>query len=184
MRRCIYNLPGRAGGGCAGHGWRGRGREGGREGRALPCPDGGGGRRLRRVGFGRASGRGPALGLCFVRSAAPGVWASARRFKQCGSRPLPPPPPPWPYLVSRRGPLAQASSLPGETASWRLFPVPYTRRSVRGSPGAALLRSILCFPRPDLGTGRDGVGAPSGEVVRCAAGLVLSIPSQPGLGGD
>lgn len=95
-----------------------------------------------------------------------------------------PPPPPWPYLVSRRGPLAQASSLPGETASWRLFPVPYTRRSVRGSPGAALLRSILCFPRPDLGTGRDSVGAPSGEVVRCAAGLVLSIPSQPGLGGD
>lgn len=156
----------------------------GREGGALPCPDGGGGRRLRRVGFGRASGRGPALGLCFVRSAAPGVWASARWFKQCGSRPLPSPPPPWPYLVSRRGPLAQASSLPGETASWRLFPVPYTRRSVRGSPGAALLRSILCFPRPDLGTGRDGVGAPSGEVVRCAAGLVLSIPSQPGLGGD
>lgn len=181
MRRCIYNLPGRAGGGCAGHGWRGRGREGGR-GAALP-----GWRRGTTTspgGLRPSIGARPCAGALLLSLRGPWCLGLSQVVQAVWVPSPPPPPPPWPYLVSRRGPLAQASSLPGETASWRLFPVPYTRRSVRGSPGAALLRSILCFPRPDLGTGRDSVGAPSGEVVRCAAGLVLSIPSQPGLGGD
>lgn len=76
MRRCIYDLPGRAGGGFAGQGWRGRSQEGGA---------------LHRPGSGRASPGGlrerigaRPCAAALLRSlrgspAAPGVWALARR---------------------------------------------------------------------------------------------------------
>lgn len=89
LHAALYLYP--AGGG---EGWLCRAGlvgngSGGRKGRTRRCTARAAGG-LRRVGFGRPSGRGAALRLCFVRSAAPGVWALARRLKQCGSRPLSP----------------------------------------------------------------------------------------------